>query len=133
MERHSRSTNQRIQFDIDPMNRYLATGGEDGRVRYFDLRDGRMVADFRAGSDTINGCMFHPGGPFLATASGHRRHESRGGGDPSDSDSEGEAAALQGQLYNALRIWRLSYAEAAAEAMHMGGDQDQTLSTVATS
>jgi WD40 repeat protein len=33
LERATADTNQRVQFDIDPSGRHLATGGGDGTVR----------------------------------------------------------------------------------------------------
>ncbi|CAI5958953.1 unnamed protein product [Closterium sp. NIES-64] len=67
------STNQRIAFDIDPSNRHLATGGEDGQVWVYDLASGSKIAAFQAAQDTINGFAFHPCLPLAATSSGHRR------------------------------------------------------------
>lgn len=73
LERSSTGTNQRIFFDIEPMGRTLASGGEDGMVCFYDLREGKHVSSFNAAADTVNGCQFHPSAPYLATASGHRR------------------------------------------------------------
>lgn len=73
LERSSTGTNQRIYFDIEPMGRTLASGGEDGMVWFYDLREGKRLTGFHAAADTVNGCHFHPILPYLATASGHRR------------------------------------------------------------
>ncbi|CAI6010048.1 unnamed protein product [Closterium sp. NIES-65] len=73
MQRCVTSTNQRIAFDIDPSNRHLATGGEDGQVWVYDLASGSKIAAFQAAQDTINGFAFHPCLPLAATSSGHRR------------------------------------------------------------
>ncbi|GJP83816.1 hypothetical protein CLOP_g13917 [Closterium sp. NIES-67] len=73
MHRCVTSTNQRIAFDIDPSNRHLATGGEDGQVWVFDLASGSKVASFQAAQDTVNGFSFHPCLPLAATSSGNRR------------------------------------------------------------
>ncbi|CAI5525976.1 unnamed protein product [Closterium sp. Naga37s-1] len=73
MQRSVTSTNQRIAFDIDPSNRHLATGGEDGQVWAFDLATGSKIAAFQAAQDTVNGFAFHPCLPLAATSSGHRR------------------------------------------------------------
>jgi telomerase Cajal body protein 1 len=70
LQRPSRHTNQRIYFDIEPCGRHLATGGEDGSVHVFDLRDGSPRAHFQAAEDTVNGLDFHPFLPLMATASG---------------------------------------------------------------
>ena len=74
ISRDTCSTNQRMYFDIEPLGRHLATGGEDGKIRYFDLKDGTEVGHFQAASDVVNGCQFHPTEPLLATASGQRRY-----------------------------------------------------------
>ncbi|XP_073143940.1 uncharacterized protein [Henckelia pumila] len=71
--RSTESTNQKIQFDIEPLGRYLGTGGQDGLVHIYDLQTGQWVSSFQAASDTISGFSFHPILPMAATASGHRR------------------------------------------------------------
>nr|GEW97431.1 hypothetical protein [Tanacetum cinerariifolium] len=49
--RSSETTNQRIQFDIDPYGRHLGTGGQDGLVHIYDLQTGQWVSSFQAASD----------------------------------------------------------------------------------
>lgn len=71
--RSSKDTNQRIQFDIEPLGRYLGTGGQDGLVHIYDLQTGQWVSSFQAALDTVNGFAFHPFLPMAATSSGHRR------------------------------------------------------------
>lgn len=74
LQREVNTTNQRVYFDIEPCGRHLASGGEDGFVRFWDLRNGSEAGKFRvAENDTVNGCEFHPSLPVLATATGHRR------------------------------------------------------------
>ncbi len=76
LERDVNTTNQRVYFDIEPCGRHLASGGEGGNVKFFDLRDGSEAGKFRvAEKDTVNGCEFHPSLPVLATATGHRRFD----------------------------------------------------------
>ncbi|KAK9818157.1 hypothetical protein WJX72_007963 [[Myrmecia] bisecta] len=87
MDRDVTGTNQRIHFDIEPCGRHLATGGQDGMVRMFDLRTGEAAGDYVAAADTVNGVQFHPFLPLLATASGQRRFYLA----PSDSDSDSDA------------------------------------------
>ena len=84
MQRASTVTNQRIYFGVEPCGRHLATGGDDGAVRVYDLRDGHEATRFEAAGDCVSGCAFHPGLPLLATSSGQRRFPLA----PSDSDSE---------------------------------------------
>ena len=45
-------------------------GGQDGKVRVYDLSLGEQVAEFSATSDTVNGFQFHPSLPLALTASG---------------------------------------------------------------
>ncbi|CAA0835982.1 Transducin/WD40 repeat-like superfamily protein [Striga hermonthica] len=96
--RSSESTNQRIQFDIEPFGRYLGTGGQDGLVHIYDLQTGEWVSSFQAASDTINGVSFHPLLPMAATSSGQRRY----GG--LDDDSEENKNSLTGDE-NCLSVW----------------------------
>ena len=85
IERSSCRTYQKVYFDIEPSGRCLATGGDDGFVRLFDLRDGSPIGSFEAsdGGLCVNGCAFHPNEPLLATSSGERQY------DVVDGDSNG--------------------------------------------
>ncbi|KAL6528975.1 hypothetical protein OROMI_028861 [Orobanche minor] len=87
--RSSESTNQRIQFDIEPLGRYLGTGGQDGLVHIYDLQTGEWVSSFQAALDTVNGVSFHPFLPMAATSSGHRRY----GGLDDDSQENNSLSA----------------------------------------
>ena len=103
MERSSASTNQRVQFDIDPvLGRYLVSGGSDGHVLVFDLQTGLKVESIRVAEDMVNGCSFHPTVNLLATASGNRRYL----GDELDGDEQVAVAAKQSKDQNCLKIWR---------------------------
>ena len=128
IKRETPTTNQRIYFDIEPCGRHLATGGQDGLVRFFDLRDGAEVGSFRAAVDTVNGCEFHPLLPLLATASGQRRFfdaptdsaseesgSEEGGSDDEDMDSGGSEHPALSADENVLRVWRLGAAAAVVE------------------
>ena len=134
LQRDAAGTNQRLAFDIDPSGRHLAAGGQDGRVRVFDLTDGSQVGEFKAAGDAVNGVAFHPvmGLPLLATAGGERRFPLAPRDSDSDSESDDEpsssaraatarsggggsggggggAAARLGRSCNALRLWRLAF------------------------
>ena len=108
-----------MQFDIEPGGRHLASGGEDGAVRLYDLAEGRQVASFAAAADTVNGCSFHPALPLLATASGERVYPTAGLFSDSEAEDEGAGEAGGGGWTNALRVWQLPSA-AAAEAAEGG-------------
>lgn len=71
--RSSEYTNQRIFFDIEPLGRHLATGGQDGLVHIYDLQNGQWISGFQAATDTVNGFAFHPFLPMAVSSSGHRR------------------------------------------------------------
>jgi WD40 repeat protein len=123
LPRGTEATNQRIQFDVEPCGRHLATGGADGVVRFFDLRTGAPADALAVAAEAVSGCRFHPYLPLLATASGERRFPlaPADGGDSSDSEPEagpssggggagatGGSAARDGPS-NALLVWRLAY------------------------
>lgn len=91
LARDTSNTNQRIAFDIEPGGRHLATGGEDGCVRVFDLTTGELKATHRAAPETVNGFGFHPMLPLVATASGERIFRVRDEDDDEDQrDAENE-------------------------------------------
>jgi len=99
LERQSKGTNQRIGFSIEPCGRHLASGGEDGWIGVWDLRDGSKVAGFEGAKDVVvNGVEFHPGGGLLLSASGERRYDVEAD-DGSDDD------AMEGEV-NAVKIWK---------------------------
>ena len=112
IRRATGGTNQRVAFDIEPCGRHLASGGEDGRVRIFDLRDGAEVASHQVAADVVSGCEFHPHLPLLATASGQRRFPRTPSDDDSGSESGGGGGGGGGPApalsrdENVLRIWR---------------------------
>jgi len=84
LERRAGDTNQRIAFDIEPCGAHLVTGGIDGCLRAFDLRDGVeiMPVDADTGESyrwriadgaCVNSFAFHP----YASAPNHRGFCSR--------------------------------------------------------
>jgi WD40 repeat protein len=92
LARDTNTTNQRIAFDIEPGGRHLATGGEDGKVRVFDLATGELKTSFWAAPDAMNGFGFHPMLPLVATASGERRFDvwdEEDGEDGEETEAEG--------------------------------------------
>jgi hypothetical protein len=91
------------------------SGGEDGHVKAFDLRDGTEVASHAATADTVNGFEFHPCLPLAALASGERRFPLDLGTSDDETDGEaatevrlgGGAAGRAGQRQeNCLLVWR---------------------------
>lgn len=84
--RDTSTTNQRIQFDIEPVSgRHLITGGESGRLRVFDLTTGLEVADLHIADDVLNGVAFHPWKPLIASSSGQRHFAKLDGNSPVDN------------------------------------------------
>ncbi|KAK3011111.1 hypothetical protein RJ639_012670, partial [Escallonia herrerae] len=96
----SDTTNQRIQFDIEPVGRHLGTGGQDGLVHIYDLQTGQWVSSFQAALDTVSGFSFHPYLPMAASTSGHRRFQ--------DLDDPIGNSSLTGDE-NCASVWSFSY------------------------
>lgn len=102
LERNVKGTAQRFYFDIEPCGRHLASGGQDGSVKFWDLRDGSEVRNFRvAEDDAVNGCEFHPSLPIVATTTGHRRLyceriENSDGSRDEDGEEESENGSEEG-------------------------------------
>ena len=79
--------------------RHLVTGGEDGVLRAFDLRDGSEVGSWRAARDCVSDWAFHPAAAFApaegrpvargASVSGERRFRSRLVDEEEDEEEEG--------------------------------------------
>eukprot|EP00898_Chlorokybus_atmophyticus_P003145 jgi/Chlat1/3831/Chrsp26S03979 len=121
LHRPTESTNQRITFDIDISGRYLCTGGEDGKVRMFDLQTGELASSFTAAEDTVNGFAFHSGLPLAATSSGQRRFVLPEHADMEEvEDAQARSNAISGKGHeqrnvdsqpgtNCLRIWRFAH------------------------
>jgi hypothetical protein len=114
--RRQHSTNQRLQFDIDPCSCYVATGDETGVVRIYDIREEGSeptaapphVADMPVGGRgpgaVCNSVCFHPFLPVLATGSGSRRFR----------DAEEKAAAgVSDDLSNAVQLHKLAWVRGA--------------------
>ena len=78
MPRVSGSTNQKIGFDVEPCGRHMVSGGTDGVLRAYDLRDGAEIAAWRAGRLIVRGetlaevvetlDRYHPGVIVIADA-----------------------------------------------------------------
>ncbi|EFJ26631.1 hypothetical protein SELMODRAFT_172852 [Selaginella moellendorffii] len=103
LERAVTNTNQRIAFDIEPYAQHLGTGGEDGDIRFYDLRTGEFTASIHAASDTINGFSFHPTLPLAASTSGARRFSTS-----EDKDDDEEPPQILTELENCASVWRFS-------------------------
>jgi WD40 repeat protein len=69
------TTNQRIQFDIDPLGKHLISGSEGGEFIIYDLqKQGEEISRFKvAQHDAVNGVSVHPYLPALTVSSGERR------------------------------------------------------------
>ncbi|WP_456404215.1 hypothetical protein [Hydrogenimonas sp.] len=58
---------------IGPKQRYLATGGQDGKTFLWSLSTGRMVASLPHHADFVTAIAFSPNGQWIATGSFDRR------------------------------------------------------------
>lgn len=105
INRKTTRTNQRIYFDIEASGRHLITGGDDGFVRVFDLRDGSEVSMFLAARDCVNGCAFHPSEPLIATSSGERRYYVPAFGAGDDSGDDDDDLTSRDGMYN-ISVWQ---------------------------
>lgn len=104
LERESIGTNQKIGFSIEPSGRHLVSGGEDGWIGVWDLRDGRKVAGLKGAKDVVNGVEFHPSGGLLLSASGERRYEVEV--DSNDDEEEcDDDDGMEGEV-NVVKIWK---------------------------
>eukprot|EP00884_Botryococcus_braunii_P006725 jgi/Botrbrau1/16053/Bobra.7_2s0027.1 len=140
LERDTASTTQRVLFDIEPCGRHLASGGQDGSVRVFDLASGAAVANFGVADDVVNGFQFHPYLPLAATATGDRNtlaqlpmdyddpcpssapssacssSENLSDGDEdSDQSPKRRAWDTKSAVRNALTMWRFPFVYVGAE------------------
>ncbi|KAI4963058.1 hypothetical protein ZWY2020_019790, partial [Hordeum vulgare] len=108
------TTNQRVQFDIEPCGKHLATGGQicfscflfifDDMVHIYDLQGGQWVTSFQAAADTVNGFSFHPYLPLATTSSRHRRFGMQ--------DEFKEESSLAGDE-NCCSVWKFSCSQEA--------------------
>ena len=128
MRRVSGSTNQKIGFDVEPCGRHLVSGGTDGVLRAYDLRDGAEIAAWRASDATeaVSDFAFHPHAswgepgdeatPFAAvgaSVSGHRRFKCQLVEEEENNAAPDAARAGTAGPTCALRVWR--YAARALE------------------
>ena len=58
---------------IDPLSRYMFSGGEDGKTFALDTKTGKLVFTLPPHADTINDIAFSRSGGFVATASYDRK------------------------------------------------------------
>jgi|Transcript_6921 hypothetical protein len=86
MKRNSSATNQKIGFDVEPSGRHLVSGGTDGVLRAFDLRNGCEAAAWFGAKDAVSDWAFHP------HASWGDGSECRNGGNP----NAGRAVSVSG-------------------------------------
>jgi WD40 repeat protein len=86
------TTNQRMNFDLDPWGKVLCTGDQDGNVLFYDTTSCERINSMHTSDSSVstrssacvNSVMFHPYSALLATSSGERSFSV---GD-SDSDSD---------------------------------------------
>ncbi|KAH7820293.1 putative telomerase Cajal body protein 1 [Monocercomonoides exilis] len=66
-------TNQRVGFDFTRDGKYVVSGGQNGKVSFFDaVNDGKCVLEIQQ-EDSVNDVSVHPTLPLLATTTGQHR------------------------------------------------------------
>ena len=106
LQRSSPTTNQRISFDIEPSGAHLVSGGQDGTIRWYDLRTGEQVSQWKASCDCLSSVSINPIMPLLAWGSGEREF------DQFESDDDDDESAQDLGLYKcALEVWELPILE----------------------
>ena len=58
---------------IDPLNRYMFSGGEDGKIFAIDIKSGKLIFTLPSHADTINDISFSPNGNWVAVSSYDRK------------------------------------------------------------
>jgi hypothetical protein len=80
------SSNQRMQFALDPFGHALATGSEDGRLLVFDTHTFEQVHEEQVSNNCLNCVSFHPYAAMLVATSGQRNFELSADVDKMDGD-----------------------------------------------
>ncbi|XP_011294417.2 telomerase Cajal body protein 1 homolog isoform X1 [Musca domestica] len=63
-------TNQRIYFDLSPLEKWLISGDTEGCLRIWDMDDREELMEIPLHFDCCNGVSFHPTLPIISTSSG---------------------------------------------------------------
>lgn len=96
-------TNQRIQFDTSPDDKFIVSGDTRGILHLWDFADETDTSvKFPIHNDCCNGAAFHPTQPIIATTSGqyHCAQISECAGEGQDSEEEVV-------VENSLNLWYL--------------------------
>lgn len=97
-------TNQRIQFDHSPNDKYLISGDTRGILHLWDFTDETDSSiKFPLHHDCCNGAAFHPTLPIIATTSG--QHHCAAFADSDQEGDEGESDVVT--VENSLNLWYL--------------------------
>ncbi|KAL1408959.1 hypothetical protein Q8F55_005773 [Vanrija albida] len=116
----SASTNQRIEFGLDPWGRYLASGDENGTLRVWDISDPTfsLLLEDKLHEDALHSVQLHPYRPLVLTAVGSRAYlentvddassnasDSDSDGSDEDDDDEASSAAVRKPLDTRVVMW----------------------------
>lgn len=97
-------TNQRIQFDTSPDDKYIISGDTRGILHLWDFNDETDSSiKFPLHHDCCNGAAFHPTQPIIATSSGQFHCAQIPCGDGNDTGAEEEEEELL--VENSLNLW----------------------------
>lgn len=99
------NTNQRIEFDVEPLGRHLITGSVDSAAIVYDLNTASEVTSVEGFSDAVNGVSVHPLGTCVAFTTGQRHFPLPRVCDDSDDDSPSGVEPTP-RPFPELSIWK---------------------------
>ena len=134
--------NQRVEFEVGGEGQWVVSGGQDGRVRLWDLGVAGhaetgvvpvagewMGVEEGEGGEVVNGVAMHPAWgaemPYLATVSGCRsfpayEEESDSGEEENSVGRDEGQKGMAPELVSRLSLWQVQQGRAAAAGEGVG-------------